>query len=96
MEWPLPRTLSGALGLLLEVVAKRRGAIFGMDEVLARDNLGPTMTVISGFLTPPFLGRIGISAARRNVLGETATNARSVLRCSHAWRKPWTSKRLIR
>jgi len=39
MEWPLLRTLSVALGLLLEVVAKRRGVIFGTDDILARDNL---------------------------------------------------------
>jgi len=38
MEWPLLRTLSVALGLLLEVVAKRRGVIFGTDDILARDN----------------------------------------------------------
>jgi hypothetical protein len=37
MERPLLRTLSVALGLLLEVVAKRRGVIFGTDDILARD-----------------------------------------------------------
>jgi hypothetical protein len=38
MEWPLPRTLSVAFGLLLQVVAKRGGVIFGTDEILTRDN----------------------------------------------------------
>ena len=40
MGWPLPRTLSVALGLLLEVVAKSGGVIFGTNEILARDRVG--------------------------------------------------------
>src|SRR5215470_9829175 len=47
-EWPLPRTLSVAFGLLLQVAAKRGGAIFRTDEILARDNhLGDVLLHLS-------------------------------------------------
>src|SRR5262250_1176887 len=46
-EWPLPRTLSVAFGLLLQVAAKRGGAIFRTDEILARHRLEFTR-IISG------------------------------------------------
>jgi hypothetical protein len=59
MEWPLLRTLSVALGLLLEVVAKRRGVIFGTDDILARDTnpLAPARReTLQNRCAPPFDG----------------------------------------